>query len=302
MLKLRCCWLCFFMITGIFFVKTQTVFAQDVSVEARVDADKVSVGQRIQLTIAVRNAKPVSEVKLSPIEGFEAAYLGPSTRVTVVNGRYSSITAYVYSLLALKEGKFQIPSVAVEVKGKTFATKPIDIDVVEGLAARPQKHQQESPQEINDKIFLTLEVSKTNVYQDEKVPVSIKLFNQGQAVKNIQIQRFGRDGFEIDEFSEPKKYKQVIAGTSYEVTEFQVDVYPRATGELTLGPASVRYETAQTQTDDKNSQGSNGDEFGKFFDDPLFDQFFGADNGHFITIESPEQTIRVWPVPEKGQT
>ena len=278
------------------------VFADNVSFDASVNTAKISLGSAIQLTLTINNAKSSQPIELPKVDGFESRYLGPSTRVSIVNGQYSSSIAYVYTLFPLKTGKFQIPAITTEIEGKTYTSKPIDVEVADTVAAAtaPQEEQEyRQPAGLENKIFLTLEVSKTEAYDGEKIPVTIKLFVNGLSARDIQLPEFEHAGFSADEFSKPKQYQQVVGGVMYEVVEFNTNIYPARTGELTLGPANLALNLLYKSS--SRSRPSPFGDFGSFFDDDFFNSFFDNYQKHPLVLKSAGLDVRVNPLPAEGK-
>jgi len=88
------------------------VYASDIRVEATVDRNKISLGSATQLNLTFYGVQNVPRPDLPDIEGFDWRYLGPSTRMSIINGMVSSSVTHMYMLVPLKAGKFTIPSLS----------------------------------------------------------------------------------------------------------------------------------------------------------------------------------------------
>ena len=108
-----------------------TARAADVSFEATVDENVVEQGASFILTLTVTGSANVPMIQLPAIDGIKANYLGPSTRIAIVNGQYSSSSAHMYSLIAGRTGHLTIPAISVQISGQTLTTDPIEIQVVD---------------------------------------------------------------------------------------------------------------------------------------------------------------------------
>jgi len=285
----------------VLFLISNYVHAQDISFEASVNTNKVSLGAVLRLTLTFNGAQNVQAPELPPIDGFEARYLGPSSQISIINGQYSSSVAHNYNLFPQKVGKFQIPSINVDISGKTFTSDPIDVEVVDTpVSPTYQQDEEQQPTALNikDKIFITLEIPKTQAYLNEKIPVKIKLFITGASVRDVQYPEFKPSGFVTEEFQKPKQYSQTLGGVLYDVLEFNTDIYPTRTGELTIDPArlscNILYRSAQRQSP-----------FDGFFDNDFFDHDFGGLFGGIekrpLNLESVDLTLNVLPLPEEGK-
>ncbi len=290
---------------------TGTLWAQDTSFEASVSTTKVALGASLQLTLTIHNGKSSKPIDLPTIDGFDGRYLGPRTHVSIVNGQYSSSVSYVYNLFALKIGKFQIPALNIDIDSKTYTSQPIDVEVVDASSALPAASQPGegpsvslAPASLEDKIFLTIETPKKDVYVGEKVPLTMKLFVNQVAVSDVQFPEFERKGFLTDEFSAPQQYTQVVGGIQYQVVEFNTWLYSTEVGDLTLGPAklacNILYRSSRSSQSPFEDMG--GDSFfDHFFNDDFFQGFFNQYQKQPVQLQSPGWEIRVKPLPEENR-
>ncbi|MFQ6044303.1 MAG: BatD family protein, partial [Candidatus Poribacteria bacterium] len=202
-----------------------TAFADSISVSASVDRKIVSVGDTIQLTVAIEGAQSVGAPDLPDIDGFQAQYVGPSTQVSIVNGRMSASVSHIYSLVALKVGKYTINPISVEYRGKTYQTKPITVEVVQG--ATPQRRSQAGTQqadELKDYIYLTLTAPKEKLYLNEELPITIRLYSRRLDVRDIEYPTFSSNGFSVRKFEKPIQTQEVVDGVIFDVIKFQTIV------------------------------------------------------------------------------
>lgn len=272
------------------------LWAQDVSVVADVSQNQVDLGGTLQLTVTVNGGKDIATFDLPKMDGLDARFLGPSTRISIMNGQYSSSKAYIYNLLPLKVGKFQIPSITVSVDGKEYQTQAIDIEVVNSGTASPDQSTASGQEaSLKDKIFMVLKPSKTEVYVNEPVPVKILLYVSNLSVRDVHYPEFDKSNMSVEEYKQPKQYNQVVNGVRYDVVEFETTIYPAKSGELKLGPASLECSLLY-RTQNANSP------FGQmesFFDDSFFSGFNYSKRP--LTIQSLEASVNVLDLPEANR-
>jgi len=286
----------FAFLTGIFFLLAPSTFAQDVRIEAEMSSRKVALGSTVQLTITIHGDNNVAPVQLPEIEGFDVQYVGPSTRVSIINGQHSTSKTFMYSLFPLREGRFKIPSMNVEVSGKIYTVEPITVEVVGSLdQSKPVPENQ--PVSLKDKIFVTLQIPKQEVYLNERLPVKVLLFISGLNARDIQYPQMDNVGFSIDDYEKPQQYNQVANGTRYNVVEFNTVIYPTRTGELDLGPAKVEANILVQSS----GRSSSLDRQGGLFDDDFFNSFFDRHEKRSIALESEKVTINALPLPQEGK-
>jgi hypothetical protein len=279
------------------FVFTAFAVASDVSVTAEISSRQISLGGRGQYTISVNGTQKASPVDVKA-EGLDIRYLGPSRRISIVNGVTESSIAFTYSLFPLQTGEFEIPSVAIEADGETFYTEPIKVQVVDaGAAGSTAQSPASAVQSLEDKIFIGVEVPQKTFYKQEPVPVNIVLYVSGVQVRDIQMPQIAKNGdFDIGEYAQPQQTERIVQGMRFDVLEFKTVLYPLKTGALTLGPVTIGANIIS------QVQGGNDlDNFNRFFGDDFFSGMFQRIERHPVTINSQPITLSVMEVPEKGR-
>ena len=118
--------------TGIFLAvvaSSSLVFAEDISVQARVNRRHVPLNGRLHLSLEINGTQNVQPPNLT-LDGFDAQYLGPSTQISVINGQMSSSVSHTYVLTPEKEGTFTVGPIAVTIHGRAYQTQPIEVTVL----------------------------------------------------------------------------------------------------------------------------------------------------------------------------
>ena len=164
-----------------------------ITFEATVNSPRVSLDEVLQLTLTVtgvnENLDPIS---LPVLDGFSAKYLGPSTSVSIVNGDYHSERSFIYNLFPNKVGQFQIPPISATIAGQTYTTKPLISKFSKALprpklpAGTSDQNQAPSAESLKDKILIMVSVDKTEVYLNQRVPLTIKLLVNDVPIRDIQ--------------------------------------------------------------------------------------------------------------------
>ena len=270
--------------------------AEDISVDATVTADQLTLGNSAQLMVTIRGTQKVDPPSLPAIDGFDTRYVGPQTQVSVVNGNYSSAKSFIYSLFPNKTGQFKIPSLAVTIDGKDYQTGPIDMTVADAPTGNvPGASGDISASSLKDKIMLIMGTSKNEVYVGEQVPLTVKLLYAGVTISEIQFPTYDFVGFTKEEFSQPQQTQQTINGVGYNVVDFKTFVSPTRNGVLTLGPAKIEANILYRNASQGNSLGAGG------FANDIFDNFFNTYEKRVLTATSQPLTLTVLPLPEENK-
>ena len=192
--------------TIVFVVMACTMaFALEISVKATVTDNRVALGNGLQYTITVTGVQDLPPPVLPAFDGFDVRYNGPATRVEVVNNSYSVEQSFNYILVPLKEGKYTLPSVPVNIKGLTVTTEPIPVEVLPagtptttaGAASDPQ-------QDIQNRLKLLVNVPRDTVYEGEGLPLTLRLYVNQLAVQDLSFPEMTQDGFQQFLFQLPE--------------------------------------------------------------------------------------------------
>ena len=279
------------MTIGLIVLMASAGYSQDVRVEVEVSSQKVMLGSTIQLTITVHGNSNINPIQLPLINGFKARYLGPSTRVSIINGQQTSSKSFVYSLFPLREGKFRVPMFNVIVAGRGYTVQAIPLEVVASTGGSGSS----GDAGLREKFFIVLKVPKEEVYLNESLPMKVLIFISGLSVRDIQYPDLNNIGFSVGKYDQPQQYQQVVNGIQYNIVEFNTKIYPSRVGELTLGPAKIASNLIIP-----SSRGNS--RFGRgIFDDDFFNSFFDRHEKRPVLLESKEVKINVLPLPEEGK-
>ena len=265
---------------------------QDVSFTAEVSSNTVTLGSSVQLTLTVNGVTNLGDMQLPPLESFDVQYIGPSTHVSIVNGKYYSSKSFSYSLLPQKTGKFIIQPFNVTINGANYSTNPIELEVVDAATTQPNQVQPDGVS-LKDKINLVLRVPKKEVYINEALPVKVMMLVNTLSVRDIRYPEINNIGFIAGNYGQPKQYQQVINGVRYDIVEFDTVVYPTRTGELMLGPAKLECNLLVKSTAQRS--------LGGLFNDDFFNVLFDQAEKRPMTLESEPVTINVLNLPEDGK-
>ena len=219
----------------------------------------VAADEHFNVTFIIEGEGKITDFTWSPGEDFQLLWgpqQGRSSSVQIMNGKTTKSvqTTYSYLLRPVKTGKFTIPQATAKVKGNVITSQPVSVEVVASNSssaqqaqppqqqAQQQRQRQTSGVKDND-IFLTLNLSKTNVVVGEPVVATIKLW-----------QRVNIAGFESAEFPDFNGFwsQETEAPTNIEFTRETYDgqiynsallrkyvLIPQQEGTLTISPAEL---------------------------------------------------------------
>ncbi len=263
------------------------ICSQEINFSAAIDRNVISPGESVTLTVIVSgNIAKVPKPKLPRLDEFDIYSQGSSRNISFVNGKISSSITYNYSLVPKKIGKFTIGSCELIVKGKTFRTESIEIEVTKEIT-RVQKGKGKSftilpggrPQrDVEDgvTIFIKTFTDKKTVYVGEELILTFKLHTTVNLVAQPQYIPPETKDFWKEDMGKEKQYQKVIDGRNYEIVELNYALFPLTTGELTISGAQLNCV------------------IDNFRGDPFS---FSFRNGTKKKLESVPITINVLPLP-----
>lgn len=247
-----------------------TTFAQDkIDVQA---PNLVGLDEQFNVTFVIEGDSP-SDFNWAPGNDFQLVWgpqKGTMRTFSSTNGNSSSSfqTTYTYILLPKNTGKFSIPAARAKVKGKEIESGPTEIEVVADNSQQPaQGSQSESAAATgsvsSDDIYLSFDLSKSNVLVGETVTATLKLYQRVNLVgfENVKFPNF--NGFWSQETQAPSNlefHRESIGGKIYNVALVRSwTLVPQQAGDIVIDPAEM--VSVINVRVDRPSTGSIFDEF-----------------------------------------
>jgi len=260
-----------------------------------VDKNIISLGEYTQLNLSFSGAQNIPAPKIE-IKDFKVNYLGPSTQISIINGRMSSSITHIYTIFPLKTGKFKIGPFTVNYKGQKLTSNSLEIEVVsKGSSRVPSAEERGSPdysQDLEDRIFLIVEPAKRKIFVNELIPLKVALFIDNLAVRDIEYPTILAEGFSVKKFSKPSQYKKSLGGRVYDVVEFETFIYPLKEGELKV-LAKLNCNLVV-----RKKRRLRSFPFEDFFDEDFFNDFFSFYQTYPLKLKSAEVPVEVLSFPQ----
>jgi tetratricopeptide (TPR) repeat protein len=266
-----------------------------VRVSAQVDTGKdIYVGENFGYYIVIKGTNQAGQVDLAPLQPYNPQSTGNRNQssINVINGTttQSVTTIMTYSLTANRVGRIQIPSLTVEVQGRTYHTNPVSVNVLKPGTT--------------DRLDLDVTLSEHQCYVGQPVIMTVKFYISA-TIGDFQfnIPALSSDAFYIEDpdvsNGQAKAYRLGSGITAlisqYRVTHNGMDsvllsfskvLIPKRSGPIDLPAASVSAAVA----------------VGRVRSNDPFDSFFGAQTRYkqfMVTSEPFKLTVR--PVPDEGK-
>ena len=206
-------------------------------------------------------------------------FTSKSSSYQIINGKTSSSVqnTFTYTLMPQKEGTFKIPAASINVNGQKVLSNNIAIKALpENKAPKGQQRslngggeERQQPSRatgVSDQnVFVRMNVSKTNVYEQEALMVTYKLYTLLDIAQFTDMRFPDFQGFLKQEIEQPKNKQlsyESYNGKNYgTVVLYQALLFPQRTGEIQIGKATF---TAVLRIQER-SQGRS-----------IFDDFFDS--------------------------
>ena len=270
---------------------------EDVSIKAKAP-NVVKQGERFRLVYTINTQ--VADFDAPSIDDFRVL-AGPSTststNISVINGKMTKNfeLKYTYVLQAEGKGKFSIPPAKVQVDGKVYKSNSLNIEVINGKSAGSrQKSRQQSVSDEQatrspgDKLFVRVLVDDRNVYRDEPIVATLKLYAQLRVsdLRNVKIPDFR--GFYKQEIPTPdlrQLEKENVGGEIYQTGVLKKYLlFPQQTGEITIEPFKLDF-IVQKRVESGGSRS-------------IFDDFFGSYKNVKMPVKSDPVKVNIRSLPE----
>lgn len=202
---------------------TASAHAQD-NLSAFVDRTDISVNEVITLTVRVGSIHGSERPSLDALNrDFDLLGTTTSNSYSNINGNVQSWNEYRISLKPKTTGTFTIPSFSINGE----STRPITVTVSEAKQLNGAR---------NNDIFLTTSINKDEVYVQEQLIYTIKLyyslrFDQGAQLSTPQV-----GDAVIQQLDDDANYQEIVDGIRYDVTERRFVIFPQSSGTLEIPP------------------------------------------------------------------
>lgn len=256
-----------------------------------VEGPKVmAVGEVARLAYSI-NAK--AESFTGPkFEGFvfSGPMLSTSMSTQIINNQVSQSVTYTYNynLQATREGVFTIPAATAVVKGKSYTSEAIRIEVVKASQDKQQDAQGGGNANgvSSDDLFAKIEVDRNQVYKGEQLFATIKIYTRVTLARFGEIKMPSFGGFwnqEIPTSEQVSLERTNVNGRIYNMGVIRKTVLvPQKTGKITIEPFEIECFVNVQRRGQRSP----------------FDDFFGNYETVTRRIKSAPVEITVKPFPD----
>ncbi|MCX7958149.1 MAG: BatD family protein [Deltaproteobacteria bacterium] len=249
----------------LFFLVSHSALAEDVTVEATVNADEIGLNDTLIYTLTITcgfNAEP-SQIKFPDFQGFRKLSQSQSSSMNIVIGgsqTFSKVRTYDIQLLPNKTGLIEIKPATVIIRGKVYQTRSIKVNVLNASKSTASSQKQRSLKNIfrspfdidelpfepkidDDDIVLQAVTDKKSVYVGEEIVFSVYLYT---AVQVYDIEQFTLPKFEnawTEDIYSPQKFTSEQKRVGQKVYNVYLlkrkAIFPNKAGIFEVEPSSI---------------------------------------------------------------
>lgn len=295
-------------VSGILFLYTFGLYAQEAALNGSASSNPVGVGERFQLTFAC-NAQ-CTKFRPPALEGL-TVLSGPSqsTSIQIVNGSMTQSLSYSFIVQAKSEGKLTIGSATAEVNGKQIQSQPFALTVVKATSQSQVQAQQQAEQtaaevaltkQVQQNLFLRVNVNKNSVIRGEQLVATYKLYTRVGLLSYTPRKMPALTGFwsqDVDNTQQLRFADETFNGQTFRVAAVKkVVLFPQQSGTLELDQMEADV-VARVQA----SSGRRGNSaFEQLFGADPFADVFGRTHELKLTLKSQPVKITVRPLPQNN--
>jgi len=264
-------------------------------VSAQVDSGRdIYVGEGFNFYIIIQGSENAGKVDLEPLRQYNPQSGGSrkQSSINIINGRTTQnvTTVMTYILTASQAGRLQLPSLTVEVDGKTYRTNPVAVNIIKPGTT--------------DQLDLEVTLSQQQCYVGQPVIMTVKFYISADIGDfQFNIPAFSGDDFYIEEpdVSDPQaklyrlntditimvsQYRVVHNSKESILLSFSKVLIPKQSGKILIQSSSVSAAVAVGRTRSR---------------DP-FDSFFGGQTQYrrFMVNSEPIE-LEVLPLPQQDR-
>jgi hypothetical protein len=275
----------FFFTTGILAcLGLITSLSQAQTVTASIRPKEIRPGQIATYTITIESGHfdEAPALRLPPQLGVNAAPTQSQQFNFSTSGGRSVVMSLSWPISGNEPGDFVIPPQEVRVNGQSVKTSDVQLKVVQSDAPLSDPSGADGLEPM-----LQIQVSKTEFYQGEMVPVTAMLFvNRQTNLRRMGLIEVAKDDFAIQRFPQNSEQTlEMLGGQPYYVFTFRSMLSALKTGKLDVGPAKMEVLLDVPMMD----RGPPS----------LFGQVFGEPRK--LTVNSQKVSVTVLPLPDEGK-
>jgi hypothetical protein len=250
-----------------------TLFAQELFVELAVNPQKGSIEDSFNMQIIVRSdsqlSQKINRPEIYDSQDFSSKYIGPETRLEVINGAASSSLTYHYKLTPRKEGKLKSPSAKIIIGDQEYELEALNIEVISEAAKSAKSNNDSKAEDLADqRLSLRQEINVKQAYIGQQLAHTLDLYSRYE-LRDLKFSDSTIDGFWTQKIGDDEQTTKQIGNSVFRVFRRNLALFPLRAGKIEIPSASaelVYFDSAPQSRTPFNDI---------FRQDPFFSGIFG---------------------------
>jgi hypothetical protein len=212
----------------------------------------------LTVTVAGPTLARLQAPTLPALDGLRVIGTSTQQSVSLINGRMQSTYGFVYQLQPTRKGTLSIPSIGISVRGKTYQTAPLTLQVSSGSGQAggqsggavpgypggaaptdpfaPGPMGALSPQ---DAVAVRHKVDRNTVYVGQQVTYMFTFYQAEQLAGDVSYREAEMPGFVAEPLPNPPATDETLNGRLYRTQKRPKALFATAPGKHTIGRAMV---------------------------------------------------------------
>jgi hypothetical protein len=182
--------------------------ASNISISARFEPDQIDISEEARYIVEINNATP-SSFSHPKIDGLYKRSEQTYQSSSMINGKVSQKTSFIFSFIPAKEGVIEIPEYEIIISGKSCFVPSSKLLVSRSVAPNSNTSKNSGRQKNQAvQVFVTAEETKAYVGGPIPATISISLHESVQLASNVKIELIGSDFLQSEISSQPELQTQ----------------------------------------------------------------------------------------------
>ncbi|MBD3426874.1 MAG: hypothetical protein GF409_06545 [Candidatus Omnitrophica bacterium] len=265
--------------------------ARDINFKIDLSRKTVQPGRQVEMYLYFFDSMDIPAPGLPYIEGLDFKYSGSKVVPARESGLISDSLRHTYTVVPLKGGEFRIGPLSFSYRGNNYTSNTVFLKVSKDAEVPLARRKEARPDEedIKRRIYLKVDIPRTTVYVNEKVPVTVKFYTDWLDVENLEISDQPSKEYITEQYRSIDPAMIVSDGVRYAVLRFRKSFFILEPGEYTFGPVKASFDIAKARAEVLNDNQA------------FYNSFLGGRDSRHMELEAEPIKISVVPVPSRGR-
>lgn len=243
------------------------------------------------LTFYGRTQMPMPNMPV--IEGLDFNYIGSSSKKVEHLGSTVDAVIHAYNVIATKPGHYWIGPFTFSYEGNTFFSNDVLLRAEAGSISRAVEKTVSVAEyeelDITKRVFIELDMDRTEFYVNEAVPITVKFFSDWLDVEDVQVWDAPNDSFVTNKYETGSSQIIERNGSRFVLVEFNKTIFAPEKGTFEFGPVLSSCQVAKKKAALLNNN------------EAFYNTYIGKSPNKKLELKIDPIEISVLPLPMSGR-